>query len=123
MGILYRDFLVMAWGLYLLVDGCVLSETAKFALDGDAARIVRSGLDGVEGRAALRVGVVVVVVEVASAVVEPSAGGVHEPCWIQGVYEIGECELGVFTIDDLAPALVVDDPGDDAWIAAVLTNE
>lgn len=59
----------------LLVDGCVLSETAEFALDGDAAWVVGSGLDGVEGRSALGVGVVVVVVEVAGAVVEPAAGG------------------------------------------------
>ena len=113
----------MACGLYLLVDGCVFSETAKFTLDGDAARVVGSGLDGVEGRAALRVGVVVVVVEVAGAMVEPSAGGIYEPCWIQGVHEISECEFGVFAIGDLAPACVVDDPGDDARIAAVLANE
>lgn len=66
----------------LLVDCCVFSKTAKFALDRDAAWIEGSGLDGVEGRAALRVGVVVVVVEVARAVVEPATGGIHESCWI-----------------------------------------
>jgi hypothetical protein len=66
---------------------------------------------------------VVVVVEVAGAMVEPSAGGIYEPCRIQGVYEVGKCELGVFAIGDLAPAFVVDDPGDDAGIAAVLADE
>jgi hypothetical protein len=110
-------------GLDLLVDGCVFSETAEFALDGDAAWVMRSGLDGVEGRSALGVSVVVVVVEIAGAVVEPAACGVHEPCWVQGVYEVGESEFGVFAVGDLAPAFVIDDPGDDAGVAAVLANE
>lgn len=109
--------------LDLLVDGCVFSKTAEFALDRDAAWIEGSGLDGVEGRAALGVGVVVVVVEVAGAVVEPAAGRIYESCWIQRVHEVGEGEFGVFAFSDLAPAFVVDDPGDDAGVAAVLADE
>ena len=109
--------------LDLLVDGCVFSKTAEFALDRDAAWIEGSGLDGVEGRAALGVGVVMVVVEVARAVVEPAAGRIYESCWIQRVHEVGEGEFGVFAFGDLAPAFVVDDPGDDAGVAAVLEDE
>lgn len=39
------------------------------------------------------------------------------------MYEVGEGEFGIFAFGDLAPALVVDDPGDDAGIAAVLADE
>lgn len=107
----------------LLVDGGVFSKTAEFALDRDAARIEGSGLDGVERGAALRVGVVVVIVEVAGAVVEPATGGVYESGWVQRVNEVGECEFGIFALGDLAPAFVVNDPGDDAGVAAVLADE
>jgi hypothetical protein len=107
----------------LLVNGCVFSETTEFALYGDAAWVMGSGLDGVEGCAALGVGVVVVVVEIAGAVVEPTACGVYEPCRVQGVYEVGEGEFWVLAVGDLAPAFVVDDPGDDAGVAAVLADE
>lgn len=82
-----------------------------------------SGLDGVEGCAALGVGVVVVVVEVAGAMVKPATGGDHQPRWVEGVYEVSECEFGILTVGDLAPAFVVDDPGDDAGVAAVLADE
>ena len=37
--------------------------------------------------------------------------------------EVGEGEFGIFALGDLAPAFVVDDPGDDAGIAAVLADE
>lgn len=107
----------------LLVDGCVFSKAAEFALDGDAAWIEGRGLDGVEGRAALGVGVVVVIVEIAGAVVEPATGGIYESCWVERVDEVGEGKFGVFALGDLAPAFVVDDPGDDAGVAAVLTDE
>lgn len=107
----------------LLVNGRVFPETAEFALDRDAARIEGSGLDGVEGGAALRVGVVVIVVEIAGAVVEPATGGIYESCWVQRVYKVGECEFGIFTLGNLAPAFVVNDPGDDAGVAAVLSDK
>jgi len=109
--------------LDLLVNGCVFSQTTEFSLDGDTAWVVGSGLDGVEGCAALRVGVVVVVVEVAGAMVEPATCSDHQPRWVEGVYEVGECEFRILTISDLAPAFVVDDPGDDAGVAAVLADE
>jgi len=109
--------------LDLLVDGCVLAKTAEFSLDGDATGVEGSGLDGVEGCAALRVGVVVVVVVVASAVIVPSTCRVHQPRWIERVYEVCERKFGIFAINDLAPAFVVDDPGDDAGVAAVLADE
>lgn len=107
----------------LLVDGCVLSKTAEFTLDSDAAWIEGSGLSGVEGCAALRVGIVVIVVKVAGAVVKPAAGGIYESCWVQRVDKVGEREFGVFAFGNLAPAFVVDDPGDDAGVAAVLADE
>lgn len=110
-------------GNHLLVDGGVFSETAEFALDCDARGIEWRGLDGVERRAALRVGVMMVVVEIACTVVEPAARCVDESGWIQGVHQVGQCEFRVLSVADLSPAFVVDDPSDDAGVAAVLADE
>lgn len=107
----------------LLVDSGVLADTAEFALEADAAGVVGAGLDGVEGRAALRVRVVVIVAEVACAVVEPAAGRIDESGGVEGVDEVGELELRIVGVADLAPAFIVDHPGDDAGIAAVLADE
>lgn len=38
-----------------------MADAAEFALDADALGVIRCGCDGVERRAALRVGVLVVV--------------------------------------------------------------
>jgi hypothetical protein len=65
----------------------------------------------------------VIIMEVAGTMVEPATGRVHQSGWVKRVHKIGEREFGIFAVDDLSPAFVVDDPGDDAWIAAVLSNK
>lgn len=64
-----------------------------------------------------------VVVEIPCAVVEPAARCVNESGRIQGVYQVGQCEFRVLSVVDLSPTFVVDDPGDDAGVAAVLADE
>lgn len=51
----------------------IVTYSAELALDADARRIVRTRVNGVERRATLRVGVMVVVREVASAMIKPKA--------------------------------------------------
>lgn len=63
---------------------------------------------GVEGGSALRVGVVVVVAEVACAVVVPATGRVNKSRRIQLLDACGQLDLGV-VVCDLAPAFIVDD--------------
>lgn len=62
----------------------VLPDAAELALDGDAPRVVRGGGKRVEGRAALWVRVVVVVVPVADAVVYPARGRIYESGRVEG---------------------------------------
>lgn len=107
----------------LLIDGGVFSKTTEFALNGDAGRVKWGGLDGVEGRSALRIGIMVVVVEVTSTVVKPATRCVNQSGRIQRVYQIGQFELGVLSIANLTPAFVVDNPGDNTRIATVLANK
>lgn len=93
----------------LLVDGDVVPDTAKLALEANPAAVVRGRLDRVERRAALRVGVMVVVGEVARAVVVPARCRVDQPAAINGPDALGNGVLGVGWRPDLAPAFVVDD--------------
>lgn len=101
----------------------VVSETTEFALKTDACVIVRTVVDGIEGAATLRVGIMVIVLasmsdtyfqdgneythaEVASPVVEPASGGIHQSRGIQLPYPL--CQLKLWMVaGDLAPALVV----------------
>lgn len=61
-----------------VVDGDVIPGPAELALEADTAGVVGARGGGVEGRPALRVRVVVVVVEVACAMVVPPGHGVDE---------------------------------------------
>lgn len=123
-GCVSGGFLNGTWSLVdLLVDGGVFSETAKFTLNGDAGWVMRTGVDGVERCAALRIGVVMIIVEIAGTVIIPATGGNDKSRWIDRVHKIGQCKLGILAIHDLTPAFVVDNPGHDARIAAVLANK
>ena len=106
-----------------LVNGRIFSKTTKFSLNRNTGRIEWRRIDRVERSTALRVCVVVVVVEVTGAMIIPATGRINEPCRIKRAHDIGECELRVVALGDLAPAFIVDDPRDDAGIAAVLADE
>lgn len=107
----------------LLIDGGVLSKTTEFALDGDARGVEWSGLNRVEGRSALRVCIVMIVMEVACAMVKPATGRINQSGRVQRVYKVGQFKLGIFSVVDLAPAFIVDDPSNDAGVASVLADK
>lgn len=86
-----------------------MPDTAELALEADSAAVVRGGLDRVEWGAALRVGVMVVVGEVARAVVVPARCRVDQPAAVDGPDALGNGVLGVRWRPDLAPAFIVDD--------------
>lgn len=93
----------------LLLDGDVVADTSELALDADPVAVVRGRLDRVERRAALGAGVLVVVGEVARAVVVPPRCRVDQPAAVDGPDALGNGVLGVRRCPDLAPAFVVDD--------------
>lgn len=123
-----------------LLDGDVVADTSELALDADTVAVVRRRLDRVEWCAALGVGVVVVVGEVACAVVVPARGRVDQPAAVGGPDALGDGVLGVGWCPDLAPAFVVDHleirsaaaalcdcrgttyPGHNGGVAQVLVN-
>lgn len=51
----------------------------------------------------------VVVGEVAGAVVVPACCGIDETSWVEFTYEIGQAELRVVGVGDLSPSFIVDD--------------
>jgi hypothetical protein len=90
-------------------DRDVVAYAAEFALEADASGVEGAGETRVEGGAALRVRVVVVVAVVAGAVIEPAGCCVDEAGGVQLADEGGERDLGVGRGVDLAPTFVVDD--------------
>lgn len=86
-----------------------MADTSELALDADPVAVVRGRLDRVEGRAALGARVLVVVGEVARAVVVPARCRVDQPAAVDGPDALGDGVLGVRRGPDLAPAFVVDD--------------
>lgn len=109
-----------------LFNGDVVAKSAEFSLDANSGGVVGARLDRVEGAAALGVGVVMVVLdlvslrsilqsvfvrthaEVASSVIEPTSGRIHQPRGIQLLDTIGQPELRVVG-RDLTPAFIIDD--------------
>lgn len=108
-----------------VLDGDVVADAAKFALETDLVGVgrVRGGRDGVVGCAALRGGVVVVVEVVAGAVEVPAGRAVDEARRVELSHDVSEAELRIGGVGQLAPAFVVDDPGHDAGVVAVLFDE
>lgn len=120
-----------------------MPDTAELALEANSAAVVRGRLDRVEWRAALRVGVMVVVGEVARAMVVPTRCRVDQSGAVHGPDALGNGVLGVRWRPDLAPAFVVDDldkvlvnqslmffgcchatyPGDNGRVAHVLVDQ
>jgi hypothetical protein len=82
-----------------------MTSATEFALKADA-RWVEWGV-AVPWRAAFWVGVVVVVTELPSAVINPATNGIDKTCWVESVDELGKCEFWIVGAD-LAPAFVVD---------------
>lgn len=90
-----------------VLRGDVVAGAAELALDGDALVVVGGGGPGVEGRATLRVGIVVVVVPITEAVVVPARGGVDQPRGVELLDARGQVVFGEVA-RDLAPAFVID---------------
>ena len=86
-----------------------MANAAELALDADPVAVIWRRLDRVERCAALRAGVLVVVGEVARAVVVPARCRVDQPAAVDGPDALGDGVLGVRGCPDLAPAFVVDD--------------
>lgn len=86
-----------------------MPNTAKLALNGNACGVMWARLERVEWRTALRVGVMMIIVEVASAVVEPAGGRINEPGRIQLLGAAGQVEFRIVPIGDLTPPFIVDD--------------
>lgn len=86
----------------------VVADSAKLALDSNTFRIVRSRLDRVEGSAALRAGVMVIIMPVAIAVIDPAGSSVDQSGWIELLDTICKIFLGVI-IRNLRPSFVVND--------------
>ena len=97
------------------------ANAAKLALETDAVGVVWGGGQGGERGAALRLGVVVVVVEVARSVVVPAGYRADEAGGVELADALGQSELGM-GVGDLAPAFVVEDPREDARVALVLVD-
>lgn len=84
-----------------------MPETAELALEAYARGVEGTGVVVCPWRSALCTDVVVIVAEVAGAVVVPAADGVDEAGWIEAFDGFGQGEFGVVG-GYLAPAFVVD---------------
>ena len=61
--------------------------------------------------------------QISGAVVKPTTSSVHQPRWVQGLDNISQGEFWILAFHNLAPALVVDNPGDNTRIATVLGDQ
>lgn len=95
-------------GADLLVDGHVVAQSGKLALEPDPSAIVGRRIDRIPRGAALRAGVVVVVRVVPGAMVKPARRGIDKPCAVQLADALCQSDLGVRLRDQLSPAFVVD---------------
>lgn len=82
-----------------------MTSATEFTLEADARW---AQVDRVPWHAALWVSVVVVVTEIASAVIEPATDGVDKARWVKFVDHVSQAEFRVFG-DDLTPTFVVYD--------------
>lgn len=123
---------------HLLLNRHVVTDSAPFTLESDARGVIRSGGRRVEGRAALRIGVVVVVLHhnisdysttlsvvgnkridtlaikltyrvVASPMIIPPCRGVNYSCWVDTAHYIYKGQLRIWRTRELSPSFVVDD--------------
>ncbi|KAK8924376.1 hypothetical protein VCV18_004796 [Metarhizium anisopliae] len=118
-----------------LLNRDVVPDAAKLALEPDAAGVIGRRENRVKGRAALRVGVVVVVLrargqihiktygKVAKAVVVPARDGVHQARRVEAAHHVRQPLLRVRRAAELAPALVVNDPDHERGVALVLLDK
>lgn len=56
-----------------------------------------------------------------SSVIMPPCYGINQPCWIKLSNAVRDMKLWI-AIRNLAPAFVVDDPGDNAWVISVFLD-
>ena len=107
-----------------LLDGHVVSKPTEFTLDPNPSVVIGARVDGVEGGATLRIGVVVIILKpiskmiislheesthtkVAGAVIVPASGRIDQPGGIQLFDEIGKPKFGV-VCRNLTPSFVID---------------
>lgn len=86
-----------------------MSNSTKFALETDPVAVIRRRGDRVVGGSTLWACIMVVVREVSSAVVKPARRRIDQSRPIDGSNSISNAILGVWLLDKLTPALVVND--------------
>lgn len=106
---------------HLLIQSDVVPDPAEFSLEANPAGVVRTRVDGIEGRTALGIRIVMVVLahlasvirrmgptytEVAGSVVMPSRRGIHQPSGID-LLDTGSQPIFRISINQLAPAFIV----------------
>ena len=85
-----------------------MTSATEFTLEADARWVEWVQVDGVPWCAALWVSVVVVVTELASAVINPATDGVDKARWVKFVDDVSKVEFWVVG-GNLTPTFVVDD--------------
>lgn len=85
-----------------------MTSTTELALEADARWIKWAGVAGGPWRAAQWVGVVVVVAEIAGAVIVPATDGVDKARWVKSVNDVGKRIFWVVG-GNLTPAFIIND--------------
>lgn len=91
-----------------VLGGDIVTSATEFTLEADARWVELGRVDVVLWRATSWASVVVVVTEVASAVIEPATAGVYKARWVKFMDYVSEAEFWVVGIG-LTPAFVVND--------------
>lgn len=98
-----------------------MPNSTEFTLEPNPLRVIRSIRIALPGCTALRARIVVVVMEITGSVIEPASYRIDQSRRVNRANGIGDVELGIIAaVTYLAPALVVDHPGDDAWVVLEL---
>jgi hypothetical protein len=85
-----------------------VTGATEFALETDTRCVERARVGGEPWRTALRFGVVVVVTELASPMIEPATDGIDKTRWVKFVYGISNAKFWMVG-SYLTPSFVVDD--------------
>lgn len=100
-----------------------MPDSSEFTLEADSVGVIRRIGTAMPGGTALRAGVVVVVVEITSSMIEPASDRIDQSCRVKRTDGVSDMELGVVAVVvDLAPALVVDHPSDNTGVVLELLH-
>lgn len=89
-----------------MVGRDVVTDSAELALDSNTLMVVRSRLERVERCSALWAGIMVIIMPVAIAMVDPAGSSVDQSSWIQLLNTLCKILLGVI-IRNLRPSFIV----------------